>query len=73
MILKYTMRYCPKCGGVGQIAKVAPRSLKQVRCHAGLTIKQLADKLGVSTSLLHKVEEGIRTCTPEIERAYARL
>jgi transcriptional regulator with XRE-family HTH domain len=47
--------------------------LTKARKSAGLTVEALSKRTGLSVSLLYKVENGVRTCTKRVEKAYSNL
>ena len=52
---------------------IDPNSLVTARHAAGLTVEALSKRTGLSVSLLYKVENGVRTCTKRVEKAYSGL
>lgn len=64
---------CKACGGSGTHWIVEPRSLKQTRMEAGISLRQMAKKLHFSAPYLSDVENGRRACTLTIESAYSEL
>ena len=64
---------CPRCDGTGTAEVIRIGALTAARHRAGLTVEALAKRTGLSVSLLYKVENGVRTCTKRVEKAYSGL
>lgn len=64
---------CRACNGTGTHVVADPESLKQARVKAGISLRQLADKLGFTAPYLSDIERGRRACTFIIESAYNEL
>ena len=73
MKLKRDLAKCLNCNGTGRILKVLPWNLTAARKASGLTVEALSRRTGLSVSLLYKVENGVRTCTKRVEKAYEKL
>jgi ribosome-binding protein aMBF1 (putative translation factor) len=73
MKLKQDRVVCWDCGGTGKVLKVQGCTLTKARKSAGLTVEALSKRTGLSVSLLYKVENGVRTCTKRVEKAYSNL
>jgi transcriptional regulator with XRE-family HTH domain len=66
--MKQKFNPCPRCGGSGQMPK--GEYLRQLREARGQTIRELADRLGISIQYLCDIELGKRTGTIEIFKGY---
>ena len=73
MKLKRDVVMCGACDGTGKVLRVQPSYLTFVRKNSGLTVEALSKRTGLSVSLLYKVENGVRTCTKRVEKAYSGL
>ena len=73
MKLKRDSEICDACNGTGMVLKIQGRTLAMARHRAGLTVEALAKRTGLSVSLLYKVENGVRTCTKRVEKAYEKI
>jgi len=68
---KFTTEACQRCGSV--VPVVDPRWLRAEREWAGLTLREMACRLGVSATYLSDVERGRRSALPRIVTAYDAL
>lgn len=64
---------CPECAGVGEVFVVNHDALRQRREYRGVSLRKMADKLGVTPPYLSDIERGNRRCTEKIEKAYRKL
>ena len=62
---------CSKCGSL--VERPSPEALRQMRRDAGLTLREFAERQGLSAAYLCDIEHGNRNCTPAIEVAYVSL
>lgn len=62
---------CPSCGAPAGL--INPAWLRWRREQAGLTQKQLAQRLGLSSPYLSDVERGNRRCSPQLRARYEAL
>ncbi len=59
---------CPKCNGTGRIPD--PERLRKVRLKKGLSLRAMAESIGVSAAYLSDVELGRRAATRKIINGY---
>lgn len=70
-IEKFKQQPCSQCG--------TPRSvlngdwLRHTRKHAGLTLRQFAERVGVSAAYICDIEKNRRNCLPAMRDAYECL
>lgn len=57
---------CTKCSGSGYIERVAGLWARKLREDAGLTLQQIAKRLGISVGHLSDMELGNRTMSEDI-------
>lgn len=57
---------CTRCGGSGSTERVSGLAMRKLREDAGLTLRQVAKKLGVSIGHLSDMELGNRTMSDEV-------
>lgn len=58
--MKLIRRACKACAGTGVVNEVFPESARQERLAAGLTLRQMADRMSIHASYLHDMERGKR-------------
>lgn len=61
---------CPHCEGTGQRSVVAGIELAKVRKRSGLSLRKLADRIGVTAAYLHDVEHERRRATDRVIAGY---
>jgi len=66
------LRTCPTCGE-GQIEKVNPVWLRHVREQAGVTLRAMAKRAGVSAPYLCDIEHERRNCPQRVYVEYLKL
>lgn len=62
---------CPQCGGTGKVLN--PTWLRARRIAAGITLREMADRIGYSAPYLCDIELGRRHCTTRVAAAYEAL
>ncbi len=67
-IAMYNTEPCPTCGKGREV--VNPAYLRAIREEAGLSLREMGRRIGVTATYLCDVELGRRRCTSVIERAY---
>jgi len=70
-IQKFTHGACPTCGTPRTI--INGRWLRHERQRAGLTLREMARRLGFSAPYICDVELNRRNCSPKIRAAYEGL
>lgn len=65
--------FCQKCGGSGRVQVATGSALRARRESAGLSLRQLAERMKFSVPYLADVERERRNCTQSILNAYASL
>lgn len=72
---KITQLYerCQACGGSGNVRKVKPASLRSRRQAAGVSLRAMAARIGVSPAYLSDVERGQRRVTERVVAAFEGL
>ena len=68
---KFVERPCRTCGTPHAV--VNGMWLRAVRQAAGLSLREMAARLGFSTPYVCDVELNRRNCTPQIRKAYEQL
>lgn len=68
---KYQLDRCSACGQTKTV--VSPAWLRQTRALAGVTLREMARRLGLSAPYLSDVELGRRRGNPNIVAAYEQL
>ena len=68
-----TVGKCTTCSGSGKVKVPNPEGLREARQRAGLTLRQVAERVGHSVVYLCDVELGRRRCTEKILAAYEAL
>lgn len=68
---KWTKQPCPRCGHAESI--VNPGWLRSERQQAGLTLREMARRLGFSAPYISDIEHGRRAALPKIVAAYEAL
>jgi transcriptional regulator with XRE-family HTH domain len=63
---------CPKCGGTGKIPdqKSIGDEMRQLRIHAGISLRSAASKMGFSASYLSDLENGHRNWDEGLVEAF---
>lgn len=72
-VIVKTETRCKHCGGDGIHWVVDPKSLRDTRIAAGISLRAFAKKLGFTPPYLSDIENGRRACTFTIESAYSEL
>ena len=72
MTLKTVRRACKSCGGSGTIDEILPESARAARKEKGLTLKALADRMGIHSSYCHDLETGKRPFIPKQAAAFRK-
>ncbi len=62
---------CPQCGGTGEVINF--KSLAKLRTESGLTLKQVAAKMGISYQYLCDLEHGRRAWNGALFEAFNRV
>lgn len=61
---------CPKCGGKGKLAIVNGEFLREHRQHQGISLREIARRMGLSAAYLSDVELGRRPATAKVVQGY---
>lgn len=63
---------CPRCGGSGEVEDegVLGMKMRVLRKDAGVTLREMARRIGVSASYLSDLELGRRRWSPRFRSAY---
>lgn len=57
---------CTSCHGDGRVPRVKGRAIRRLRQEAGLSLRTMADKLGISAAYLSDMELGRRRMSFEL-------
>lgn len=68
---KFRSEPCPHCGTPRSVVEGA--WLRERRLRAGLTLRQMAERQGVSAAYVCDVEKNRRNCLPKMRAAYEAL
>jgi predicted transcriptional regulator len=55
---------CPNCGGTGRQLVVSGKKLRALREAAGVSLRELAARAGLSPAYVSDLELGRRNCSP---------
>lgn len=72
VITKIEVR-CSRCEGLGKLSVVNPDSLRSARKKAGISLRAIAVKLGLSAPYVSDIELGRRACPARVEQVYSNL
>ena len=64
---------CPRCDGRGLIQRVDGASLREIREDAYLSLREFAERIGLSAAYVSDVELGRRRATEKIVEQYRRI
>lgn len=64
---------CTKCLGNGTVDRVSPASLRKARLTAGISLRTMALRIGISAPYLVDIELGRRGCPDKVLKAYDKL
>ena len=64
--IPYDYPTCQHCSGRGQVERVDGRSIRRSRETAGLSLRSVADRVGVSASYLSDMELGRRRMSKDL-------
>jgi DNA-binding XRE family transcriptional regulator len=65
---KFTHQACPRCGTPQ--SRLNGAWLRRVREAAGLTLREFAQRAGVSAAYICDIEHNRRNCLPEMRKNY---
>jgi predicted transcriptional regulator len=71
--LRTVKRPCKACGGKGAIESVDPTALRTRREDAGVSMGEMARRLGFSVPYISDVELGRRNVTERVAAEYEKL
>lgn len=66
-------RKCQKCQGSGKVEEVNVPMLRKAREKRGMSLRAMAEKIGVSAPYISDVELGRRACPRYVLEAYQSL
>ena len=66
-------RRCPKCNGMSEILVTDGATLRATRKRAGLSLRALGERIGVSAAYLCDVEKGARNGTKRVLDGYKKI
>lgn len=73
MKIPRSVRKCPRCHGSGWEQVWRGADLRKARERAGITLREVARRIGLSATYISDVERDNRTATERIVNAYKEL
>lgn len=64
---------CTGCKGTGRIEIINTKALRQARERKGITLREMARRLGFSAPYISDIELGRRHCPPTVAMDYQEL
>jgi predicted transcriptional regulator len=64
---------CPRCDGRGELERVDGASLREIREESDLSLREFAERIGLSAAYVSDVELGRRRATEKIVEQYRRI